>query len=74
MSETFADAFTEVQGHVQEVLRLDAGDLDPEESHACQERAAETALRWIAENSVDLCSRHLAAEVLKAIDSDGKRW
>jgi hypothetical protein len=70
----FADAFSDVQGYVQEVLRLDASDLDPEAAASYQDKAAETALRWIAEHSVDVCSRHLAVEVLKAIDSDGKRW
>lgn len=72
--EPFEDVFLEVQGYVQEVLRLDEADLDPEAAASYEGRAAETALRWIAEHSVDLCSCHLAVEALKAIDSDGKRW
>lgn len=76
-SDAFENVFSDVQGYVQEVLRLDEADLDPEAASSYQNKAAETALRWIAEHSVDICSRHLAVEVLKAIDlidSDGKRW
>lgn len=74
MIETFEATLASVKKKVAAVLELDATDADAEAASSYQNAAAEQALRWIVENSVDLCSQHLAAEVLKAIDSDGKRW
>jgi hypothetical protein len=72
--ERFEDAFLEVQGYVQEVLRLDEGDLDPEAASSYQDKATKAALRWIVDNTTDDFAHGIAEQALLAVDSDGRRW
>ncbi|MDP9145240.1 MAG: hypothetical protein M3N43_11185 [Actinomycetota bacterium] len=64
----------EVTEKVDTVVRMDASDEDPEVAHVRQDQAAEMALRWIAEHSTCALSRGLAAQAVRAFDTDGSRW
>lgn len=56
------------------VVVADRHDRDPEAAHGDQDALAYIALEAIAENSSDEWTRRVAAQALRAFQTEGTRW